>query len=166
MTSTLVGAIFDMWLDVDRAFAGLSEADALERHGGGSAFAWTLAHIAGFEDGQFNVRMRQQVRHPVLSDQYERIARESPGSADAWTDIQRALQEVRQQVRAYLEPMTEADLAMLMAPPTRNGPEQPLRVLLMRDIAHTYYHVGEVAAKRDQLGQRTGDYPSAWEHAV
>ena len=166
MMSILVGAIFDMWLDVDRAFADLSEADALARHGGGSAFAWTLAHIAGFEDGNINVRMRKRDRHPVLSDQYERIARESPGSADAWNDIQRALQEVRSEVRGYLEPFSEEELNAVMAPPTRNGPEQPLRLLLMRDIAHTYYHVGEVAAKRDQLGQRTGDYPSQWEHAV
>src|SRR5262249_19998452 len=101
MASALVGAIFDMWLDVDRAFVDLSEGHSRPRHGGGSAFAWTLAHIAGFEDGQINVRTRQRERHPVLSDQYERIARESPGSADHWAEIQRALQEVRSEVRAF-----------------------------------------------------------------
>jgi uncharacterized damage-inducible protein DinB len=155
-----------MWKDVDRAFAYLAEADALERHGGGSAFAWTLAHIAGFEDGQINVRLRGRARHPVLLDQYERVARESPGSADHWDDIQRALQEVRAELRTYLEALSEEEVHTLMAPPTRNGPAQPLAHLLWRDIAHTYYHIGEVAAKRDQLGQRTGDYPSAWENAV
>lgn len=165
MASTLVGAVIDMWADVDRAFAGLSEADALARHGGGSAFAWTLQHIAGFADGQINVRLRGGARHPVLLDQFERF-REQPGTADQWEAVQRAVRELRAELRAYLEPLSEADVSTLLAPATARAPAQPLRLLLMRDIAHTYYHVGEVAAKRDQLGQRTGDYPSAWEHAV
>src|SRR5262249_28541722 len=149
MTSHLAGAIFDMWLDVDRCFEGLSEQDALTQHGGGSAFAWTLVHIAGFEDGQINVRTRGRERHPILQDQFDRF-RATPGQADSWADIQRAVQEMRAELRTYLEGLSEQDVLTLMAPPTRNGPEQPLHYLLWRDIAHTYYHVGEVAAKRDQ----------------
>lgn len=165
MASMLVAAVMDMWADVDRAFADLSEADALKRHEGGSAFAWTLQHIAGFEDGQFNVRLRGQQRNPVLMDQFERF-RETPGTADRWDAIQQAVRDLREEFRAYFEPLSEAELAALMAPATARTGEQAVRMLLMRDIAHTYYHIGEVAAKRDQLGQRTGDYPSTWEHAV
>ena len=164
VTAKLVGAIFDMWRDVDRCFEGLSEEDALKQHTGGSAFAWTLVHIAGFEDGQINVRIRGSERHPVLLDQFERF-RETPGQADSWVAIQQAVADMRAELRTYLDALTDEQLATTMAPPTRNGPEQPLQYLLWRDIAHAYYHIGEVAAKRDQLGQRTGDYPSAWEHA-
>lgn len=165
MASMLVAAVMDMWADVDRAFADLSEADALERHTGGSAFGWTLQHIAGFEDGQFNVRLRGQPRNSVLLDQFERH-REQPGTADQWAAIQQAVRELREEFRAYFEPLTEDEVSALIAPATARTGAQPVRMLLMRDIAHTYYHVGEVAAKRDQLGQRTGDYPSVWEHAV
>lgn len=165
MASLIVAAVTDMWADVDRAFADLSEADALTRHEGGSAFAWTLQHIAGFEDGQFNVRLRGQPRNPVLLDQFERF-RETPGTADEWSKIQQAVRDLREEFRAYFEPLSEEEIAALMAPATARTAAQPVRLLLMRDIAHTYYHIGEVAAKRDQLGQRTGDYPSAWEHAV
>ena len=165
MASKLAGAIFDMWKDIDRAFADLSEADALERHGGGSAFAWTLVHIANFEDGQINFRTRGRERNAMLADQFERF-RESPGSADQWERIQSGVRELREELRTYLEGLSEEDIATMMAPATARTPEQPLSYLLWRDIAHTYYHIGEVAAKRDQLGQRTGDYPGAWESAV
>jgi hypothetical protein len=165
VVSKLAGAIFDMWKDVDRAFADLTEADALERHGGGSAFAWTLVHIANFEDGQINFRTRGRERNVVLADQFERF-RETPGTADQWERIKAGVEEMRAELRGYLESLSEADIATMMAPATARTPEQPLQLLLWRDIAHTYYHIGEVAAKRDQLGQRTGDYPSAWEHAV
>src|SRR5688572_22904380 len=165
VASRLALELFDMWKDVDRAFADLSEADALERHGGGSAFAWTLVHIAGFEDGQINVRTRGRDRHPVLLDQFERF-RETPGTADEWAKIQDAVREMRTELRTYLEGLSEDDIAAMMAPATARTGEQPLIYLLWRDIAHTYYHLGEVAAKRDQLGQRTGDYPSTWEGAL
>jgi uncharacterized damage-inducible protein DinB len=164
VTSKLAGAIFDMWKDVDRAFADLSEADALERHGGGSAFAWTLVHIANFEDGQINFRTRGRERHAMITDQFERF-RESPGSADQWERIKAGVQELREELRSYLEGLSEEEIATTMAAATARTAEQPLALLLWRDIAHTYYHIGEVAAKRDQLGQRTGDYPSVWESA-
>ena len=165
MASRLAGAIFDMWKDVDRAFAGLSEGDALERHGGGSAFAWTLVHIANFEDGQINFRTRGRERNAMISDQFERF-RDSPGSADSWEQIKAGVEALRVELRTYLEGLSEEELAATMAPATARTGEQPLTLLLWRDIAHSYYHIGEVAAKRDQLGQPTGDYPSAWESAL
>ncbi len=160
MASKLAGAIADMWRDVDRCFADLSEADATTQHGGGSSFAWTLLHIVGFED-----RTRGKERHPVLLDQFERF-RDTGGKSDNWPQIQSAVAEIRADVQAWLDGFSEDELASMMAPATRTQPETPLATILWRDIAHAYYHVGEVAAKRDQMGQRTGDYPSAWEHAV
>lgn len=165
MTSKLAGAIFDVWRDTDRAFEGLTEADALERHGGGSSFAWTLLHIVGYEDGNLNVRIRGKERHPVLLDQFNRF-RESPGSADNWDQIQQAVRDHREELRGWLESLSEDEMASMTAPATARQPEQPLTYILWRDIAHAYYHIGEVAAKREQIGERTGDYPSAWEHAL
>ncbi len=165
MPSTLAAAIADMWRDVDRCFADLSEADALAQHGGGSSFAWTLLHIAGYEDGNLNVRTRGRERHPVLLDQFNRF-REQPGAADRWDEVQRGVQEMRAEVQAWLDGLSEDEINSMTAPATARQPEAPLRYILWRDIAHAYYHIGEVAAKRDQLGQRTGDYPSAWEHAI
>jgi len=165
MASKLAGAIADMWRDVDRCFADLSEADATTQHGGGSSFAWTLLHIAGFEDGNLNVRTRGKERHSVLLDQFNRF-RETPGASDKWDEIQRGVADMRADVQAWLDGFSDEELAAMMAPATARQPEVPLVSILWRDIAHAYYHVGEVAAKRDQMGQRTGDYPSAWEHSV
>lgn len=164
VSSKLAAAIFGMWQDTDRVFAGLSEADALERHGGGSSFAWTLLHIAGFEDGNFNVRVRGRERHSVLLDQFNRH-RETPGSADNWAHVQEAVHGLREDLRGWLEGLSDDEIASMLAPATARQPEQPLMYLLWRDIAHAYFHIGEVAAKRGQLGHDVGDYPSAWEHA-
>jgi hypothetical protein len=165
VSTRLAGAIYGMWQDTDRVFAGLSEADALERHGGGSSFAWTLLHIAGFEDGNCNVRVRGLERHPVLLDQFTRH-RDVPGRADNWEQVQQAVRGLRQELRGWLDALSEEQLAAMMAPATARQPEQPLTYLLWRDLAHAYFHIGEVAAKRGQLGHDVGDYPGAWEHAV
>lgn len=165
VSSNLAGAIYGMWQDTDRVFAGLSEADALEQHGGGSSFAWTLLHIAGFEDGNFNVRVRGGERHPVLLDQFSRF-RETPGASDNWEQVQEAVRGLRAELRGWLDSLSEAEVAAMTAPATSRQPEQPLAYLLWRDIAHAYFHIGEVAAKRGQLGHDVGDYPGAWEHAV
>ena len=34
-----------------------------------------------------------------------------------------------------------------------------LRHALLRICAHHYFHIGEIATKRDQLGHQVGDYP-------
>ena len=31
----------------------------------------------------------------------------------------------------------------------------------MRTISHHYFHIGEIASKRDRLGHQVGDYPGA-----
>jgi uncharacterized damage-inducible protein DinB len=165
MSSKLASAIADVWNDVDRAFADLTEADALTQHGGGSSFAWTLLHIAGYEDGNINVRTRGRDRHPVLLDQFNRF-RETPGAADNWDAIQQGVADLRAELQSWLESLSEEEMASMMVPATTRQPEQPLTYVLWRDIAHAYYHIGEVAAKRDQMGQRTGDYPSQWQRAL
>ncbi len=165
VANKLAGAIADMWRDVDSCFADLSDADATTQHNGGSSFAWTLLHIIGWADGNYNVRTRGKERHPFLLDQFNRF-RETPGVADDWPGIQRAVAELRADVQGWLEGMSEDELAAAIAPATRTQPETPLTTILWRDLAHTHYHLGEVATKRDQMGQRRNDYPTAWEHAI
>jgi hypothetical protein len=38
--------------------------------------------------------------------------------------------------------------------------------MLGRFIAHAYFHIGEVASKRDMLGHEAGDYPGALRHSL
>jgi hypothetical protein len=51
-------------------------------------------------------------------------------------------------------------------PPMPPRPEVNLRYLVMRAVAHHYFHIGEVAAKRDKLGHKVGDYPGSLADAM
>ncbi len=155
--SKLVALLFDTWEDADRAFAGLDEADALTRHDGGSAPAWTLSHMTAGVDFLINARVRQGSVHPTLGRQFAQFG--TTGEADDWPGIQAAVREVRAGLRAYLEPLTDADLERLRFPATGPWPETSLRYILCRAITHHYFHIGEVASKRSRLGHRAGDFP-------
>ena len=91
--SKLVALLFDTWEDADRAFVGLGEADALTRHDGGSAPAWTLSHMTAGIDYLINARVRQGSVHPTLGQQFAQFG--TTGEADDWPGIQAAVAEVR-----------------------------------------------------------------------
>ena len=40
------------------------------------------------------------------------------------------------------------------------------RYALMRISAHHYFHIGEIAWKRDRLGHSVGDYPGRLEASL
>ncbi len=164
MTSKLVSLVFNMWDDADRAFAELSAEEATTQHDGGSSFGWTLVHQAAFEDGFINVAVRGLPRHPVLQQQFEQ--HRASGASDQWPAILDAAREVRASLREYLAPLSDAELETIAAPATSRRPAYALRYILMRDVAHTYFHIGEVASKRDRLGKGTGDYPGPLPDAI
>jgi hypothetical protein len=39
------------------------------------------------------------------------------------------------------------------------GKSISLQYSIFRSIAHHYFHIGEIASKRDRLGHSIGDYP-------
>lgn len=164
MTSKLVSLVFNMWDDVDRAFGELSPEEATTQDDGGSSFGWTLVHQMAFEDGFINVAIRGLPRHPTLQQQFGQ--HRSSGASDQWPAILDAVREVRDSLREYLTPLSDADIETIHAPATSRRPANPLRYILMRDVAHTYFHIGEVASKRDRLGKGTGDYPGPLPDAV
>ena len=54
-------------------------------------------------------------------------------------------------MRAYLDPLTDADLEGIRFPATGPWPETSLRYILYRAITHHYFHIGKVASKRARL---------------
>ena len=143
--SRIVAFYLASWDDADRAFAGLTAEEARERQGGGSSFGWTYVHL-DWGDTWITERLRGLPRHPVLQAEAERFGRS--GDSGDWETIRQAVAEAREDVRAYLEPLTDEDLDRLIVPATGPYPPVPLRYLLMRWTAHNYFHAGEVASKR------------------
>ena len=142
--SRTVAFLLAAWEDADRAFAELTPEEASERRDGGSSFGWTFLHLG------WGILIDEHLRnldpHPVLQAQIERHGRS--GDSDDWEGVQRAVAEVRTEVTAYLEPLTDDQLDRIEMPPMGPYPAVSLRYLLTRWTAHTYFHVGEVASKR------------------
>jgi hypothetical protein len=135
---------------------------------GGSSFAWTAAHVANQVDAWLNVRFQRRDPHPLIGQQRFRFG--GTGAADGWLQIQAGVREVRDTARAYLEPLADGDLDIVI--PYDGTFERlraaglPLRYALLRTCAHHYYHIGEIATKRSGLGQEVGDYPGLLAECV
>lgn len=166
--SKLVGLLFEAWDDLNRVMAGLTPEVAVQRIDGGSSFAWTAGHVTNQLDGWINVRLAGGTPHPLLGDARFRIG--GDGAGDDWPAIQAAIQDVRAAAAAFLRDRGEDDLDMVVA---YDGSFARLREVglslrhaLLRVSAHHYFHIGEIATKRDRLGHRVGDYPGALERTI
>ena len=166
--SKLIGLLFGSWNDLDRVLDGLDPAEAVQQSDGGSSYAWTVAHLANQVDAWANVRIGQKSPHEYISQ--ERFRFGGTGAADDWQAIQRAACEVRETARGYLEAVDEADMDKVIpyegsfARLRETGIN--LRYALIRMCAHHYFHIGEIATKRDLQGQRVGDYPGMLEECL
>jgi hypothetical protein len=167
MTHPLAALLFDAWDDLDRATDGLSAAEATAVDNG-SSFAWTVGHLANQLDAWTNVRFAGHEPHPVISDARFRVG--GSGAADDWDGVRNAALEVRDHARKYLQGVTAADLDRRI--PYNGSFTQfhetgiTLRYALHRTIAHHYFHIGEIASKRDRLGHSAGDYPGRLDHSA
>lgn len=159
--SKLVGLLFESWDDLDRVLAGLTPDEAMSNLDGGSAPAWTLAHLTQVVDAWINVRFQKRAPHPLIGQ--ARFGIGSNGVADDWDAIRTGVAEVRQAARAYLEDLDDDDLETTVAYDGSlshlRGRHVSLRYFLYRIVAHNYFHIGEIAAKRNRLGHDVGDYP-------
>ena len=159
--------LFDAWDDLDRVYAGLSAEDAVQR-ADGSAFAWTLAHTTNQLDTWINVRFQGIEPHPLLGQ--ERFRFGGTGEAEEWDDILAAVADVRDRAKSYLEAVTADELDRVhpydgSITHLRDG-GITLRYAISRTVAHHYFHLGEVATKRDRLGHSVGDYPGLLSNSL
>jgi hypothetical protein len=165
--SKIVRLLFEAWNDLDRALAGLDDAQA-EYDADGSSFAWTAAHVANQVDAWINVRFAGRRPHPLIGETRFRIG--GTGAAGDWPSIRAGIAEVREAARAYLEPLAEGDLDLVVPydGSFRNLRETglPLRFAVLRACVHHYFHTGEIASKRVALGHDVGDYPGALDECL
>lgn len=166
--SKLVGLTFEAWNDVDRVVDGLTPDDAVKQWDEGSSFAWTLAHVTNQVDIWINVRFQKRTPHPLLGQQRFRFG--GSGAAEEWDAIQEAVQEVREAARTYLDGMVDEELTVVVpfdgAFTILRETGLSLQYALSRVSAHHYFHIGEIAAKRDRLGHQVGDYPGILEECI
>jgi hypothetical protein len=79
------------------------------------------------------------------------------------TDVVAAVEHARRRARTFLETVSGIDIVV-----PYDGSIVELRTTglslsqaLCRIAAHHYFHIGEIATKREQLGEHPGAYPGA-----
>lgn len=165
--SKTVGLLFDAWDDFARVLAGLDTA-AVTSAADGSSFAWTAAHTANQVDAWINVRFAGHDPHPLIGQQRFRFG--GSGQAEDWDAVLSGVAEVQAAARAYLEPLSEADLERVIpydgSITDLREKGLRLRYAVHRACAHHWFHIGEIAAKRARLEHDVGDYPGRLENAL
>jgi uncharacterized damage-inducible protein DinB len=133
-----------------RCLTGVSEADAQRRLEPMNCLSWIVGHLATQENAYW-----------VLIAQGERIAPElhkvaghgagpsTPPLAEMWA----AWREVTSAADRYLETLTPERLTTRLIWKGEPRPET-IGTMLLRNIYHYWFHIGEAHAIRQQLGHR------------
>ncbi len=156
------------WEDLDWAVAGVAPADMLRQIGGGSCFAWTLAHVTFQIDSWINRRFQQLPLDPLLSS--PRFGIGGDGGADDWPAVRVAVAGARERLRPFLLALDEAGLDRTLP---YDGSYEPfretginLRVAILQCAIHHVFHLGEIVAKRELMGYDTGSFPGSFGAAL
>ena len=159
--SALVGALFDAWAEFDLVLGGVAAEAMVEPWFGGSAFAWTYAHVANSVDAWLNVRFQQRAPHPVIGDQHFRFG--GDGRATDRPAIAAGVPEVYFAARGFLAPLRDADLDLVIPYDGHivalHTTGLSLRHAVTMNLIHCHYHIGEIATKRGQLGHHVPHLP-------
>lgn len=163
-----VNLVLESWESIDEVISGLSTDDASNRWFEGSSFAWTYAHVTNQVDAWLNVRFQGEAPHPLIgSDDYRRTG---SGRTEEWEAILAGVGQVRDIAVPYMEALREDQLNHRHP---YDGSIEALRSTgisirhaLLRIAAHHYFHVGEIAAKREMLGHKVGDFPGQMSRTI
>tara|TARA_B100001971_G_C18071278_1_gene473233 strand:- start:330 stop:839 length:510 start_codon:yes stop_codon:yes gene_type:complete len=164
----LVGLLIESWKDMDRVLDGLNETEATLPIHGSSSFAWTLAHVTNQVDAGINVQFQKKDRHKLIGQKRFRFG--GTGEANEWGTIKSGVEEVRTTARNYLEELDDQGIDLTIpydgSIKWLRSKGLNLRYTLYRACAHHYFHIGEIATKRNGMGHDVGDYPGLLEESI
>ncbi len=148
--------------DLARSLEGMASADAEVRLPGFSPISWTVAHVAQHTDSWINHILAGHPQNTYFGG--DQFAKGATGAPVEWMRVSVVLADVLGKARAFLENVTEAQLAKAEV---YQGSMQPIRGKLVtgnyrlaRLTAHVYYHIGEIVTIRTSQGHKVGDFPS------
>ena len=133
-----------------RCFEGVEAAEALKRMQPMNCLSWIVGHLANQEQRYWLMFAQGKTLYPNL---YEMVGFGKPASTPPWDEMWSAWEGITQAADAYLDTLTpQALLAYLK----RDGKllTENTGTLLMRNIYHYFYHIGEASAIRQMLGHK------------
>ena len=134
------------WL---RGLAGVSEEDALRHLGPMNCISWTVGHLAWQEQRYFLERAQGCLLFPELNTAY---AYQAPMGTPPLAEVRRMWEQVVEAGADYLGGLTSRTLQeQLLLDGKSVG--QSVGSALRRMTYHYWYHIGEIQAVRQLLGQ-------------
>ena len=135
------------WL---RGLGGVSEAEAAQHFGPMNCISWTVGHLAWQEHRYWLERPQDKTLFPQLNELYAYGAPMSTPSFKEMLDIWRT---VAQAADAWLDTLTSETLQSELL---RDGQPvgQSIGSAVRRMTYHYWYHIGEIQAIRQMLGQK------------
>ncbi len=131
-----------------RGLEGVSEEDAVRRLMPMNCISWMVGHLANHEHRYWVVFAQSK---NVAPDLYELYGYGKPASTPSLAEMWSAWHTVTAAADAYLDTLTPETLQTYLL---RDGKPvgENVGTLLMRNIYHYWYHLGEAAAIRQMLG--------------
>ncbi len=134
------------WL---RGLEGVSDEDASRHFGPMNSISWTVGHLAWHEQRSWLQRAQGLVLFPRLNEEFRYGA---PMTTPLLSEMLAMWQEVTLASDPFLDTLTSAQLQQ---PLLLRGQDvgQSYGSVLQRVIYHYWYHIGEIQAIRQMLGQ-------------
>jgi hypothetical protein len=147
MTHNLVVQLHFARSEFQRAFEWVSEEDALVRLGQMNCLSWIVAHLAN-QENRFWVQIAQG--REIEPHLFALAGYKQPASTPPLAEMWAAWRRVTAAADHYLDTLTPQILATRL---TYQGVQRPENVgnMVLRNIYHYFYHIGEAQAIRQQL---------------
>jgi hypothetical protein len=133
-----------------RGLEGVSDADARRRLDPMNCLSWMVAHLANQEHRYWVILAQGKEVYPVLNERFGfKKPASTPPLEEAWS-IWRGVTPAADQYLEMLTPEVMERYFELKGKPI----DENIGTLLLRNIHHYWFHIGEGAAVRQMLGHR------------
>jgi hypothetical protein len=133
--------------EFQRGLAGVTEADAARRFEPMNSIGWIAAHMAWQEQRQWLTRAQGVTPHPELD---ELAPNGGPATTPSLALVQGLWAAVAGASNGWLDGLTPGDLERDLP---GAGPQRTIGSALLRVTYHGWFHLGEILAIRQVLGQ-------------
>lgn len=134
--------------ELQRCLEGVSEQDARERPGPMNCIAWMVGHLAD-QENRYWLQAAQGIQiYPELN---ELVGFGKPASTPSLDEMWRFWREITQKADGFLDTLDPVRLAehfQYNGRPMSNS----IGTLLLRNLYHYWFHIGEAHAVRQMLG--------------
>ncbi len=148
-----------------RGLEGVTEEEGMRRFQPMNCISWTVGHLANQENRLWVLTAQGKTLYPDLADL---VGFGRPASTPSLTEMWEAWRTITAAADPYLDSLTPAILQTHLKLEGRRRQEN-VGTLLMRNIYHYWYHLGEACAVRQMLGHKhladfVGNMSSALYH--